>query len=319
MTGKFLFYSYDEQGFDWFSPHIFEGLFGANNGWFTYTPLMILPIFGIWKKKWGGPLYWSNLILIPIYIYIVYAWWCYYYINGFGSRPMIHMYPLLAFPIAGMITYLKGLKRSLLFSLLLVLGLVNLNYTNKMLKGTLFTDLSNHSFNFSTFFSSNINYKDLILRDTNIPQPEIENKQTLKSAVIIDSILIGSKSEYSPFTISHILTENDVKNDFLMLDGEFLFPALVFDVYHHHMMVLSVDRDGKNIFWKGIKLNNKVGKMDSNIKVEILECIINEWGRVEFVVPMEKFLPEDKIRAMIWNPDFKEMYVRSFNLSVANK
>lgn len=319
MTGNFLFYSYDEQGFDWLSPHIPEGLFGADNGWLTYTPVMLIPLLGMWKKKWSGPLFYANVILIPAYIYIVYAWWCYYYINGFGSRPMIHMYPLLVFPLAGMIEFTNGAKRKALLVLITGLSLVNLNYTHKALKGTLFTDLSNHAFNFNTFFKNTINYMDLILRDTDIPQPELSEYLLVEKALIIDSILIGETSEYSPFTLKHELTAANLNYEYLVVSGEFYFPELVFDVYQHHMMVLTVERGGQSVFWKGVKLNNKVGKNTDGSDVKILECKTGEWGKVEFAVPIHNFESGDVVRAMVWNPDRKEMYVRNFELFVAKE
>lgn len=319
MTGNFLFYSYDEQGFDWLSPHIPEGLFGADNGWLTYTPVMLIPLLGMWKKKWSGPLFYANVILIPAYIYIVYAWWCYYYINGFGSRPMIHMYPLLVFPLAGMIEFTNGAKRKALLVLITGLSLVNLNYTHKALKGTLFTDLSNHAFNFKTFFKNTINYKDLILRDTDIPQPELSEYLLVEKALIIDSVLIGETSEYSPFTLKHDLTAANLNYEYLVVSGEFYFPEVVFDVYQQHMMVLTVERGGQSVFWKRVKLNNKVGKNGAGVDVKILECKTGEWGKVEFAVPIDDFIPGDTVKAMVWNPNRKEMYVRNFELFVANE
>src|SRR5690606_38977807 len=51
-TGKFWIYSYNEEGFDFSSPHFFEILFSYKKGLFLYTPLYLLCFFGLiplWK------------------------------------------------------------------------------------------------------------------------------------------------------------------------------------------------------------------------------------------------------------------------------
>lgn len=316
MTGSFFFYSYDEQGFDWLNPHILEGVFGPNNGWITYTPLMLIPLFSMFSRKWSGPTFFANLIILPVYIYVAYSWWCYNYINGFGSRPMIHLYPLLAFPLAGLLYYTKGIWKTVLLALVLMGVVVNLNYTKKAMDGTLFTDVSSHAFNFSTFFKKNIDAKDLVVRDVGIAQPTLEESFVLKSANITDTLLIGKEFEYSPFTIKHKLTENDFEYSHLEAKTNVMFPKLEFSIYDFHMMVVSVNRKGKSIFWKGIGLNNKVGKVKGSKNIVIRHCHVNKWGEVSFAVPLSAFEVGDEVSTFLWNPNRKDMLVTAFDLSV---
>ena len=140
-----------------------------------------------------------------------------------------------------------------------------------------------------------------------------------EKALIIDSVLIGETSEYSPFTLKHDLTAANLNYEYLVVSGEFYFPEVVFDVYQQHMMVLTVERGGQSVFWKRVKLNNKVGKNGAGVDVKILECKTGEWGKVEFAVPIDDFIPGDTVKAMVWNPNRKEMYVRNFELFVANE
>ncbi len=41
VTGDFLVYSYQDQGFSWLRPHFRQGLFSYRAGWLTYTPMML--------------------------------------------------------------------------------------------------------------------------------------------------------------------------------------------------------------------------------------------------------------------------------------
>ena len=108
-TGKWLFYSYGQQGFNFLKPQILNGLFAFGNGWLVYTPIFLIAAWGAWymyrqKNGFLGPL----LVIFPITVYANYSWWCWQYINGFGSRPMIDIYALLAIPLA--LTLQKGIK-----------------------------------------------------------------------------------------------------------------------------------------------------------------------------------------------------------------
>src|SRR6185436_6603820 len=88
-----------------------EGLFFPKNGWLVYSPLMACSIAGMFFysriKKWA----WCLWLIFPAYVYIIYSWYCYTYINGLGSRPMIHLYPLLAIPMTAFISFLWSKAR----------------------------------------------------------------------------------------------------------------------------------------------------------------------------------------------------------------
>lgn len=102
VTGSWLYYSYGEyENFYFTNPKIFEVLFSFRKGWLIYTPVMIFSIIGIgmlWKmnKKYFFPI----LIFLIINIYIISSWWSWWYGGGFGMRPMIESYALLAIPLA---------------------------------------------------------------------------------------------------------------------------------------------------------------------------------------------------------------------------
>ena len=104
QVGSYLYFSYAGESFFWNNPHIFEILFGFRKGLFIYTPLIILSYFGIifyfkQLKLWRLTL----ITFIPLNIYIMSCWWCWWYGGSFGQRPMIDSFPLLAIPMAELI------------------------------------------------------------------------------------------------------------------------------------------------------------------------------------------------------------------------
>lgn len=129
QAGAWFFFSYGDEGFDFLSPHIWEGLFGFRKGFFIYTPVMLLIIPGLYlvKKKYNE-LFVPSLIFLVLNVFVIFSWWCWWYGGSFGSRPMIDTYALNALFIAASIE--AALRAKLWVSIpvfLLMLGGVHLN------------------------------------------------------------------------------------------------------------------------------------------------------------------------------------------------
>ena len=130
-TGSFLFYSYGGETFDFAHPHVLDGLFGFRKGWFVYTPLALLGLFGIARVSRTEALRSYPLMLACFFlpfVRITFSWDPWWYGGGFGSRPMIDTLPLLALPLALLVRLsfsLNALAKSALVTLLV--GCIALN------------------------------------------------------------------------------------------------------------------------------------------------------------------------------------------------
>lgn len=101
LSGKWLFYTYNDEGFYFNNPHIYYGLFSYRKGWLLYTPAMVFSLIGlVFARKYIKQWAWGLFLFVPVYIWIVYSWWTWWYGGGFGSRPMIDIYGVLALPMA---------------------------------------------------------------------------------------------------------------------------------------------------------------------------------------------------------------------------
>lgn len=108
ITGKFLFFSYGEEGgaFYWLHPHIGENLFSYRKGWFIYTPIMLIAVLGIRLLRDRIPqLFLPLVIFTALMIYVQSSWWSWWFGGGFGLRAYVDIYGLLAIPLAAVITY----------------------------------------------------------------------------------------------------------------------------------------------------------------------------------------------------------------------
>lgn len=143
-SGHWLLYSYNNEGFYWKQPMIWQGLFGFRKGWFIYTPLMVLGlpgiVLGIIQRRNFMP---ALILFFILAFYLVFAWWCWWYGGSFGMRSMIDFYPLWLLFIGVLIDtlYLKWKLSGFFFLALVVYGIhLNLFQTFQYTKGFIHFD-----------------------------------------------------------------------------------------------------------------------------------------------------------------------------------
>ncbi|MBD3639097.1 MAG: hypothetical protein HUJ25_17210 [Crocinitomicaceae bacterium] len=129
QTGKWMVYSYGDEGFNFADPHFFQFLFSYTKGWITYTPIVaviIVPALVIlFKQKPKKALIALGFYLFSIYVFS--SWWCWYYGAGMSQRVMIDHYVLLAFFMATVLTYVwhKKIWRNVYLGVLISLAFLN--------------------------------------------------------------------------------------------------------------------------------------------------------------------------------------------------
>ncbi len=107
-TGHWLHYSYGEEGFDLSQPHVLDGLFSYRKGWFVYTPLALIALAGLVPlvRSTEGRAYARMLLLFGApFLYLTFSWTQWWYGGSFGSRVMIDVLPLLAWPLAALVSH----------------------------------------------------------------------------------------------------------------------------------------------------------------------------------------------------------------------
>jgi hypothetical protein len=101
ITGIWIYYSYGNEGFFFWQPHLMDVLFSFRKGWYIYTPVMLIATLGLiplFKRK--KAFFWSVTMLLVVYLYVVSSWWSWWYGGSLGQRALIELYPLMAFPLA---------------------------------------------------------------------------------------------------------------------------------------------------------------------------------------------------------------------------
>ncbi len=322
MTGSYVYDSYSNYHFHWTDPHIIEGLFGAKNGWFMYTPVMLLAAIGLYHRSNPISIKIITAVLLPLHIYISYAWYNYNYINGFGSRPMIHIYPLMLFGIAALLsTKNKTLKLiSLLF--LIAASLISINFTYKQSAGKLFSDESTLAFNKSTFYKKDLAYHDLFYLNSPWDQEKLSRSKDCKiisevsttdivdADIAYDSInrvkyyILDAKNNYPTSSIVHIISDDEIKEwKALKSNIQMRFSDYIFMPHQHHKLVVEIRRSDEQIFWDCISINDKINKRDiPNSEIEIRRTYVDTWDSIDYYFPMDNLQANDMVKIYIWNP-----------------
>ncbi|HLK98772.1 MAG TPA: hypothetical protein VK364_13455, partial [Hymenobacter sp.] len=106
-SGDWVVYSYQEQGFNWLKPHLWDGIFSFRSGWLMYSPLLLTGLIGFGPLRRQQPeAFWAMLVFTVAFTYVTFAWNEWTYGGGLGSRAMIESYAVLAWPMAAALRWL---------------------------------------------------------------------------------------------------------------------------------------------------------------------------------------------------------------------
>jgi len=128
QTGKPIVYTYGDEKLNFLQPHMLNILFSFNRGWFLYTPVALVSIFGFAGLFRQNPFrsWWLAGFLL-LFIYVASCWWVWYYASKCGQRIFIDIYAVVAILLVFLFNNIHGrtMKRWL-SAFLLILASLNL-------------------------------------------------------------------------------------------------------------------------------------------------------------------------------------------------
>lgn len=128
QTGKPFIYTYGEEKLNLLRPHIDQILFSFNRGWFLFTPVALVAMFGLaglFMQDRFRFLWMISFLLL--FIYVMSCWWVWHYASKFGQRVFIDIYPLVALLLLFLFRMVRtGIFRRIVAILLTVLAVLNL-------------------------------------------------------------------------------------------------------------------------------------------------------------------------------------------------
>ena len=344
MSGKFIYYSYGNQGFDFKHPHLIAGWLYPQNGWLQYTPLMILSLVGFFILKKIKSFSFVLPVTFLVYSFLIYSWFCYQYINGFGSRPMIHLYPLLAFPLAAFVDFIlqkKMIWKMIGLFFILFFVFVNISFSMKQVKNQLWSEFSTFLFNAHTLFKKEIHYNDLAELDVQALQPDssqiyktillakndFESDSVFKNNLMNDSIHKNTfykmdGEQYSPKFLEAVYSEEKFKGvKYLKVSGRFNVQSSPWYYYWLANFILQIKRGDEQIYWKGCHIDNKIGvsKSENACRIKLFNANNKIWDEVHFYIPLplhKKLQTGDSIKVWVENEKKGEIWIDDLQLNL---
>ena len=247
-TGKFIYYSYVNpgEGFDFFPPHTLKFLFSFRKGWFIYTPVMLIALYGFYlihRKK--SEIFWPLTLFFIINLYIVSSWSCWWYGECFSQRGVVQSYSLMAIPVAFAVDHwlkLKSIKRFFWIILLTVLIFLNLfQHWQYYFKYIISPTRMTAAYYFKTFGTTKFHAENtkLLLVDRDMPKEEF-----IWDSAKYSRKLLGGLDFEKPWVNTNIHPEDSVVHD-----GKFAFRLDTNCLYTPAIYVKYKDITTKEYAW----------------------------------------------------------------------
>ena len=128
QTGHWIVYSYGAEKLNFFKPHMLSILFSYNRGWFIYTPIAFISLFGLAGlfRENRFRFYWLTGFLF-LFIYAASCWWVWDYASKCGQRIFIDLYVIVAILTLFFFKLIRSsIGKKLLSALLILLTSLNL-------------------------------------------------------------------------------------------------------------------------------------------------------------------------------------------------
>jgi hypothetical protein len=252
VSGDWLVYSYEDQGFSWTRPHVIDCLFSGRAGWLIYTPAMVLSLWGFYdliktRKALSGTL----LIFSLLFFYVTFAWDIWWYGGSVSQRALVQAYPVLAFPLCAFFERLKKVNVAALITAGFLVFCVHYNcwMTHHCHYGGLFVagDMTSEYLQ-AIFLRNDMPAEARKLLDTRkLYQKPIENPVYLMTPAdttsYLGSFCLSDTVQYSPgkkFALPQ-------KTGWLRASGDFITHHKEWDAWKMTQLVLKYYKDGKEL------------------------------------------------------------------------
>jgi hypothetical protein len=308
QTGKPFVWSYTGEGFYWWHPVPLKVLFSFRNGLFIWTPIAFIALFGLYfayKKLHNSWLLVFAIAYFILNLYIISAWWTYYYGGGFGHRVYVEHQVFTALLLGYLFLYLSPNLKKVFIGLSLVLGSLNIAQAIQMNKGILPQDYVNWEM-YQLLF---LKFDDKWIGECNATLDcqqygEVHHIDYLKPLQIPDSgeFEFDASREFGGDVVFEIPSLSPTTNLFLEYNFEKMriSESPFNDVY---MVVDGTNEQGETVFYEAHELYH------------IRSEAFNKWK----LLLMSLQLPKDNIKSYkiyIWNQGKHHFKVKNIDVRI---
>lgn len=310
QNGKIMQWTYKDNGMYFLNPSPIKMLFGFNAGFFVYTPLCLLLLFGL------APLYKANRYqffvltgFMVFTIYILSCHWAYSYFDGLSIRALVDFLPVFALSAAALVKKMETVKWNKVgFSALTLAAAFNLLICYQYKAGI----IAPSGMNFEKFkyvlFKTGIKYagaiggcNDIRPYSTNHPAPVYTYGNNYYETIFFN---YNDKE----FGVEYKLEKIGFNTNKLFLKFNLQRSEPAINSSENATIVVTVlSPNGKTKHRQNFKLNDTPSTT----------CCL--WKKYYYQVTIDgKMNSNDKLMVYVWNKDKKEFYIDDFNVEVYN-
>lgn len=289
VSGDWIVYSYEDQGFSWLKPHIYDCLFSGRAGWLIYTPVMVLALTGFYyliRKHASVGIPW--LLFSLLFFYVTFAWDIWWYGGSVSQRALVQIYPILAFPLSAF--YERFTRVNVKSLILTMFGLFCVYYNTWMTHhchyGGLFVagDMTSEYLK-AIFLRNELPPEALKLLDTRkIYQEEITRPQYLLTAAVsnreLGRICLRDTVQFSPAKRFKLPSNKG----WVRASGDFYTDHKEWEVWKMTQLVVKYYQDGKELRSDVLRAQRHLNQgekkhlwLDSKLRYEPDEVEIYLW------------------------------------------
>ncbi len=128
LSGQYIIYPYDEEGFNWMTPKFLYTWFAPLNGLFLYTPLYVLLIIGMvkmWLNRVGNGMFLTCLFVVISYVFA--SWWDWSFGCSLGARSFVEYLAVFSLSLCYLIDISMSKKQSRIFLFAVLFLLIGFN------------------------------------------------------------------------------------------------------------------------------------------------------------------------------------------------
>jgi len=302
QTGHWFIWNYANEGFYWGNPKLIQVLFSFRNGLFIWSPILMIALFMFLLSRID---YWKKIIFLLFFfvnLYVISAWWTFYYGGGFGHRAWCDFVGVFIIVFALSIDQIKFRKTWHVITLVLI-GL-SIFQGAQLSKGIISNDYMNWEAYKLSFLKYSNEHIGLCHATLDIKQfGEVESIH-YKKHLSYDSepeIIFDANREYGGdgFFISDS-TENRPRYFFECNLEKMVNEA---NPFHEVMMVI----EGTN--------GSNVSSYITFPLYHIHNEAVNEWKNLKFSVQLEDETA-NKFRFYIWNKAGRTFKIKNLDYQI---
>lgn len=325
QCGKWWVWSYQGEGFHFASPYLREVLFSWRKGALIYTPVLLFSALGflpLWKKNKFEAL--SAFLFVGLLVYVVSAWWNWYYGPSFGQRPFVEFYALSGILMAFFVDSVREIKVKWAARVILVLLIgLNLIQTYQYQRGIISSwDMNYEKYRY-TFLKTDASYQHVLGGNNDIIQyrPIVDSvyKLSVDFEKNIEMVELGTtRGEENLNTVSDYSDKEFNFSINIPVDSNFIKKRGAYLIVDYELNDRRVSKKNEALFV--IDISDSTGEKYHYQTFPVRdippECS-NIWKTIQHTVLIKEVRnPTDRIKLYIWNREKEPFWIDNVEVQV---